>query len=98
MSDIQVVRSHAVRPILVDIVKALRPTFAPCTVRLNEPVTAEFTRRIRLTALNSVEKPDVRLPFLLPIVSTDRRLPPVMCCDWHLTELSVLHAVRSQAV
>jgi hypothetical protein len=98
VSDSQEVRSHAVRPILVDAVKALRPTLAPCKVRLDEPVTAEFVRRIRLTPLKSVEKPDVRLPFLLPMVSTDRRLPPVMCCDWHLTDVSAPHAVRSQAV
>ena len=86
------------RPTLTDELVVVKPTLAPCTVTLKDPVAAALERRIRLATLLSVEKLQVALPPRVPVVTSTRRLSPTPCSDWLLTDVSELHVVCSHAV
>ena len=51
-----------------------------------------------LSRPTSVLYPCDRLPTRSPLVTMTRRLPPNPCPDWHRTDVSASHVVRSQPV
>ena len=62
VSDSQLVRSHAVWPILNDDVYVAEPMLAPCTVTLTDPVAALLVLLATLSMATSAEIPSVTLP------------------------------------
>jgi hypothetical protein len=56
VSAAHVVRSHPVRPILVDALYGACPSSDPCTVTLDDPVPAAFVRLGALAMPRSTEK------------------------------------------
>ena len=98
MSDSHADRSLAVRPTTPEELYAECPILAPCIVMLVDPVAALFVLRITLIILRSADKPRLKLPYLNPAVRAAGRLPVTPCPDWHRTDVSASHVVRSHTV
>ena len=81
VSELHVVRSHAVCNARIAAVKDARPMLAPCTVTLNPPVEAAFVRRVTHTISSPTEKLLVMLPTRAPLVTATSRLPMTPCAD-----------------
>ena len=75
VSELHVVRSHAVCNARTMAVKEARPMLAPCTVTLIPPVAAAFVRRVTLSAPSDTDKLLVTLPARAPLVTATNRLP-----------------------
>ena len=81
VSELHVVRSHAVCNARILAVKEARPMLAPCTVTLIPPVAAAFVRRVTLSAPRETEKLLDKLPPRAPLVTATNRLPITPCAD-----------------
>ena len=81
VSELHVVRSHAVCNARTIPVNEARPMLAPCTVTLIPPVAAAFVRRVTLSAPSDAEKLLVTLPARAPLVKPTSRLPTTPCAD-----------------
>jgi hypothetical protein len=55
VSDCQAVRSHVVKPNLMERVCAASPRLAPCTVTLLDPVPPRFALRTKLIENASID-------------------------------------------
>ena len=81
VSELHVVRSHAVCNARTMAVKEARPMLAPCTVTLIPPVAAAFVRRVTLSAPSDTDKLLVTLPDRAPLVTATNRLHVTPCAD-----------------
>ena len=98
VSPAHAVCSHAVLPVRMKAVNDARPIFAPCKLRLDDPVPALLARCTTLPRFKSTEYPLVTLPTLTPAVIANPRLPTMPCPDWQRAEVSDSHVVCSHAV
>ena len=99
VSDIQREISLAERPTLKTAEKDDRPTLAPSTVKLADPVAALFdARRALRRAPESEENPQVMLPARLPLVTENARDVPALYPTLQLTDESDSHLETSHAV
>lgn len=98
VSDIQLDRSHADRPLDTDVVRDSSPSPAPITVTLPDPVAAVFDIVALLRLASWIEAPPVKLPICPPAVAATRRVPPACPPALTLTALSDSQPVLSELV
>ena len=99
VSEVQLVASHAERPILEAIDTEVSPKPATNNDMLAEPVTARFACVATLKTAASNDKITVAVPACLPTVCTSRRLPAAPPCPMmHIIDVSACHIVCSHAV
>ena len=72
-TDTHSVASHLDTPSLSTEVSDCCPTFAPSTVRLNDPVAAELRDKIKLTNPSSADTAEVAVPPLEPMLILSQR-------------------------
>jgi hypothetical protein len=75
-----------------------RPTLAPCSVTLADPVAAPLALRMTLSMPASKDNTALTLPYLTPALIPTCRLPITPCPTWHRIDVSASHVVRSHAV
>lgn len=98
VSEVQLVRSQAVRPSLVFTDISPFPALAPINVTLTDPVEAEFLRTRTLARIKSMEPVCDCVPTRAPMLKENSLLPIVPSGAEHLMDVSDSQVDCSHAV